>query len=121
VDWEGLVTGGGLAPADLLSPVGAGPLWGIETEDLNATLLAWPAGGATPEHANSHRDVLLVVLEGSATVTVDGEEDVVHAGHAVTIRKGSVRRIVAGAGGVRYLTVHVRRSPLQIAPAPPAR
>ena len=101
-------------PVALSSPEGTGPLWGTETEDLNATLLAWPPGAAPPEHVNSERDVLLVVLAGSATVTVDGEARLVDAGHAMTIEKGSARRIAAGPGGVRYLSVHVRRSPLQI-------
>jgi len=77
-------------------------------------LLAWPPGAAPPEHVNSERDVLLVVLAGSATVTVDGEARLVDAGHAMTIEKGGARRIAAGPGGVRYLSVHVRRSPLQI-------
>ena len=95
-----------------------GPLWGCETEDLNATLLAWPAGAGPEEHVNLGRDVLLVVVAGSATVTVDGEAGVVDAGQAIAIGKGSRRRITAGRDGVRYLTVHVRRSPLQIAPAP---
>ena len=28
---------------DLIGTRGTGPLWGTETEDLNATLLAWPS------------------------------------------------------------------------------
>ena len=52
---------------DLLAPDGNGPLWGTETDDLNATLLAWPAKGGTGEHVNSERDVILVVVSGSAT------------------------------------------------------
>lgn len=35
-------------PVELLSPEGKGPLWGTETEDLNATLLAWPTGTGRP-------------------------------------------------------------------------
>jgi quercetin dioxygenase-like cupin family protein len=102
---------------ELLSPEGTGPLWGTETEDLNATLLAWPPDGGPSEHFNSERDVLLVVLAGSATVTVDGDARLLDAGQAMTIEKGSTRGIAAGPEGVRYLSVHVRRPPLQIAPA----
>lgn len=34
---------GGL-PVDLRRACGIGPLWGLASEDLNATLLSWPAG-----------------------------------------------------------------------------
>lgn len=105
-------------PLHLLSAEGTGPLWGTETEDLNTTLLAWPAGAGPAEHVNPERDVLLVVLAGSATVTIDGETALVDTGQAITIEKGSTRRITAGREGVRYLSVHVRRLPLQISPAP---
>jgi hemerythrin-like domain-containing protein len=33
---------------DLLAPLGRGPLWGTETDDLNATLLLWDAGEGPP-------------------------------------------------------------------------
>lgn len=55
-------------------------------------------------------------LPASATVTVDGDERFLEPGEATTIEKGSTRRITAGREGVRYLSVHVRRLPLQIAP-----
>jgi hemerythrin-like domain-containing protein len=100
---------------ELMGPVGTGPLWGTQTDDLNATLLAWPAGGGPGgEQRNSERDVLLVVLEGEATVTLDGDDHDVRAGQALVVEKGRTRRISAGADGVRYLSIHVRRSPLQI-------
>jgi hemerythrin-like domain-containing protein len=100
---------------DLMHSVGTGPLWGTQTEDLNATLLAWPAGGGPGgEHRNSERDVLLVVLEGQATVTLDGYEHRVRGGQALVVEKGRARSITAGADGVRYLSIHLRRSPLQI-------
>ena len=106
------------APVELLAPEGKGPLWGTETEDLNATLLAWPAGGGTSEHVNSERDVLVVVLAGSATVWVDGDALPLDPGQAIVIEKGRSRWIAAGPDGVRYLSVHVRRPKLQVSPAP---
>jgi hemerythrin-like domain-containing protein len=36
------------AAVDTLSPQGTGPLWGAETDDLNATLLAWPRAAGRP-------------------------------------------------------------------------
>jgi quercetin dioxygenase-like cupin family protein len=100
---------------DLLRSAGHGALWGADTEDLNATLLAWPAGGGPEEHVNRERDVVLVVLAGEAEVAVDGEPHLVHAGEALVVEKGRRRSIVAGPDGVRYLTIHRRRL-LGIAP-----
>lgn len=101
---------------DLLAGDGEGPLWGTASADLNATLLAWPAGAGTPEHVNAERDVLVVGVAGSGTLTVDGEAHACGAGTATLVAKGSTRRIGAGAAGIRYLTVHLRRGGLSIAP-----
>lgn len=92
-----------------------GPIWGAESDDLNATLLEWPPAGGPPEHVNDTLDVLLVVVDGSATVTVDGDERQLTPGEALIVGRGRTRRIVAGPEGVRYLTAHRRRPPLQIA------
>jgi quercetin dioxygenase-like cupin family protein len=105
-------------PIDLPFAERTGPLWSTETEDLNATLLAWPPGAGPAEHVNTERDVLLVLLAGSATVTIDGETTLADAGQVITIEKGGTRRITAGPEGVRYLSIHVRRTPLQISAAP---
>jgi quercetin dioxygenase-like cupin family protein len=59
-----------------------------------------------------------VILAGSATVSTDGDERELAVGEAVIIEKGRRRRISAGRSGVRYLSVHRRRAPLRIAPAP---
>jgi quercetin dioxygenase-like cupin family protein len=99
---------------DLLSADGIGPVWGMASSDLNATLLVWPAGHELAEHTNDERDVLLIVLEGSAVAVVDGDENVLVTGSALLVEKGRSRSVRAGEGGVRYLSVHVRRSGLQI-------
>lgn len=95
-----------------------GPVWGHASEDLNATLLLWDAGGGPSEHVNAERDVLVFVAEGSASVTVDGEEHELAAGEGLIIDKSRRRKITAGRGGVRYLSVHLRRPPLEIQPPP---
>jgi hypothetical protein len=78
---------------------------------------------------------LLVVLAGSATVTVAGEDRLLDAGEAIIIEKGRTRRIAAGPDGARYLSVHtdedrsrsLRRPPVpreqegQRSTAPPSR
>jgi quercetin dioxygenase-like cupin family protein len=91
-----------------------GPVWGAESEDLNATLLEWPSGDGPGEHVNDSRDVLYVVLEGSATLTLEGEPRTLAAGEALIVEKGLRRGLTAGERGVRYLTAHVRRGGLQI-------
>ena len=103
---------------DLLGPLGRGPLWGAETDDFNATLPVWGAGEGTPEHVNAECDVLMLVLAGSAAVTLDGDSHTVHTGDVVIVEKGRTRQIAAGPEGVRYLSVHLRRGPLRIASAP---
>ena len=108
----------GETPVDLLALAGRGPLWGIASSDLNATLLAWPAGHEVAEHVNGELDVLVVVLEGAGSVLVDGEPHDLAAGSAILIPRAARRRITAGDGGVRYLSVHRRRGPLQIQPLP---
>jgi mannose-6-phosphate isomerase-like protein (cupin superfamily) len=96
------------------SPVGGGPVWGQASEDLNATLLAWGAGEGPAEHVNDERDVLVYLVDGAATITIDGEARELRRGDAVIVVKGRRRKITAGRGGVRYLSVHLRRPPLQI-------
>jgi quercetin dioxygenase-like cupin family protein len=103
---------------DLLSRKGTGPLWGMASADLNATLLAWPPGHEVAEHTTSELDVLLIVLEGAGTAKVDGREHALVPGSALLVEGGRTRAIRAGPEGLRYLSVHRRRGPLQIAGMP---
>jgi quercetin dioxygenase-like cupin family protein len=103
---------------DLLGGSGTGPLWGLASTDLNATLLAWPAGHEIAEHVNAELDVLVVALAGSGNVLIDGEDHELAAGAAILVPRGTRRRITAGETGLRYLSVHRRRGPLQIEPLP---
>jgi mannose-6-phosphate isomerase-like protein (cupin superfamily) len=96
-----------------------GPVWGLASGDLNATLLAWRSGRGPDEHVNDERDVLIFVVDGSAVVTVDGAPQELRVGDAAIVEKGRRRSLSAGAHGVRYLSVHLRRPPLQIRPATP--
>jgi quercetin dioxygenase-like cupin family protein len=105
---------------DLFEQQGTGPLWGIASNDLNATLLVWPAGHEVAEHTNTHLDVLLIVLEGGGVALIDEQTHALSPGHALLIPKGSSRAVRAGAAGVRYVSVHSRRGPLQIEGLPPA-
>jgi quercetin dioxygenase-like cupin family protein len=98
-----------------------GPIWGAASEDLNATILVWPAGEGPAEHVNESRDVLYVVVEGRVELTVDGETSELRAGEARIVDKGAWRALVAGPDGARYATAHLRRGGLQISgPRPPS-
>lgn len=85
--------------------------------DLNANLVVLHAGEAIPEHVNPSLDVLLVVLAGTGVVQVDDQRVQVRAHTALLIPKGASRSMApAGGDGLRYMTVHVARPPMQIGP-----
>ena len=90
----------------------------LAPDELNVTKLSWQASSGPPEHINEERDVLMVVLDGSATLSIDGKQRELARGETAIIAKGRKRKITAGADGVRYLSVHRRRPPLQIGRAP---
>lgn len=95
---------------------GPGPIWGLSSDDFNATLLAWPAHEGVADQVNEERDVLLIVIDGSGSVRIDGVEHRLEASQAILVEKGRHFGIVAGDAGVRYLSIHVRRPPLQVTP-----
>jgi len=86
-----------------------GPVWGAESEELNATILEWSPGDG-PGETVSQLDVVYVVLAGS--IVLNGSE--LRAGDALIVPSGEPRTVVAGADGARYLTAHRRRGPLQL-------
>jgi quercetin dioxygenase-like cupin family protein len=91
-----------------------GAATGLASDDFNVTSLSWKAGSGPPEHVNGERDVLVVVLDGSATLSIDGEKHELARGETAIVAKGRTRKITAGRDGVRYLSIHRRRPPLQI-------
>ena len=102
---------------DLAAGDGRGPLWGAASNDLNATLLVWPPGDGPPEHVNDERDVLVVVVAGDGVLELDGEPRPLRAPAAALIAKGARRRLVAGRGGIRYVSAHLARGGLRIRPS----
>ena len=96
---------------------GDGVHWTLPVHaDLNANLVALEPGHQVGDHRNEAVDVLLVGVDGTGAVTVDGEELALHALVLVHLPKGTNRRIVAGPEGLRYLTVHRQRGPLGLTP-----
>ena len=102
---------------DLLSIEGRGPAWGTATDELNATLLVWRDGEGQPEHVNEERDVALVALSGGGTLVVDGHEHTLAGGMIAIVPRGATRSVVAGADGLRCLSIHRRRGGLGISRA----
>ena len=86
----------------------------LASAELNVTPLSCTAGSGPPEHVNEERDVLVVVLDGSAILSIDGAERKLARGESAIVAKGRRRKITAGPEDVRYLSVHRRRLPLQI-------
>jgi len=99
---------------DLLSVEGRGPAWGTASEDLNATLLVWRSGEGQPQHVNEERDVALVALGGDGTLVVDGAAHSLREGTLAIVPRGATRSVVAGADGLRCLSLHRRRGGLAI-------
>ena len=99
---------------DLTALEGRGPAWGTATEELNATLLVWRPGEGQPEHVNDGRDVAIIVVDGSGSLSVNGLAHDLRAGVLAIVPRGATRSIVAGADGLRCVTVHRRRGGLGI-------
>ena len=90
-------------------------IWALEgSDDLNANLVRFDAGGGVEEHVNDEVDVIFFGVAGSGSVRVDGEEHALSAGTLVFVPRGSGRSTGASSDGFAYLTVHRRRGPLRI-------
>ncbi|RYG47897.1 cupin domain-containing protein [bacterium] len=104
-----------------LAAEAAGPQWGLETEDLNSTLLMWNAGEGVGEHVNDEIDVIMIGIEGEGTVVLDGIALSLSAGQAVLLPKGVKRSVTASTQRFSYLNVHRRRRKLQVGTMPPRK
>lgn len=97
---------------DTLTRTGTGPLFGLESEDLNITVLEWPNGHVIEPHVNSEVDVVTVVMAGEGVATIDGEQHELRPGLLVLFPKGAERSIQSRSDGFRYANIHKRRRKL---------
>jgi quercetin dioxygenase-like cupin family protein len=92
-----------------------GVIWALlDSDDLNANLVRFGAGGGVGEHINDEVDVIFVGVSGTGSVLTNGEERRLSAGTLVLVRRGTRRSILSRSEGFSYLTIHRQRGPLQI-------
>ncbi|MFH9266027.1 hypothetical protein ACH4KN_17475 [Streptomyces sp. NPDC017546] len=102
------------------APDDRGALWHLAEagRELDANLVRLPPGAEVGEHREDVLDVLLVVLEGEGSVRTAEGGPVLELGPSTVLwlPRTSRRALVAGPGGLVYLTVHRRRPGLAIKP-----
>jgi quercetin dioxygenase-like cupin family protein len=78
---------------------------GVHAFGINEVRL--PPGAAGPEHDEAELDEeeVYVGLDGSGTVTVDGQPVPFAAGQYLRVDPGSTRQVEAGPDGLRFLAV----------------
>ena len=95
----------------------SGAAWSLpHGGDLDANLVWLRPGDEIAPHADDEVDVLVHVVDGGGEVVLDGTARPLAPAAAVLVPKGTVRALRAGPEGLRYLSVHRRRSPLGIEP-----
>jgi uncharacterized protein (DUF2249 family)/quercetin dioxygenase-like cupin family protein len=97
----------------------SGAVWKLQVRerDLDANVIAIPAGGAIDAHAGPELDVLLHVLAGGGRLTTEQGEVELRPGALVWLPRRSRRQFTAGPDGLRYLSVHQRRQALVLGTA----
>jgi quercetin dioxygenase-like cupin family protein len=86
-----------------------GPIWSVNSEQLNVNLVRLPTGDGIAPHRNSEVDVVLVIFEGSGELIVDGVPYPLFPGRSVVVPRGATRAMRCTAGPLVYLTCHRRR------------
>ncbi|MCL7455477.1 MAG: cupin domain-containing protein [Anaerolineae bacterium] len=86
-----------------------GPLFTLESPELNCNFLRFDGGEGVPLHINAEIDVVGVVLEGEGFLQVDGEQRLLIEGDFFYIPRGTARKLRSAGGPFAYLSVHPRR------------
>ncbi len=114
------VTAAGLVAAAAQGQSGA--LWRLEGIDrqLDANLVRHLPGTGGAAHTEDEVDVMLVVLAGAGTLTLDGTQSQLSPGFLGLLPRGTSRALLAGPEALLVLTVHRRRRGMRIGRATPA-
>ncbi len=90
---------------------GDGVIWHLpHGGDLDANLVRLGPGASIGEHVNAEVDVLVAVQTGAGVISIDGRRRRLAADHVALVPRGASRSIVAGTEGLRYLSIHRRRT-----------
>lgn len=105
---------------DLVSadaPDAGGAVWKLELSQrqLDSNVIRLAPDDRIHPHDGPEQDVLLHVLAGSGRVVFAGGPADLVVGSLAWLPRRSRRSIVAGAEGLSYLSVHIRRPGLSIA------
>ena len=93
----------------------AGVVWTLQaSNELNANLVRFEAGGGVGEHVNDEVDVSIVGITGTVSVEMYAEEHPVSNGTMTFVPKRARRSTRSVSEDFAYLTVHRRRGPLRI-------
>jgi quercetin dioxygenase-like cupin family protein len=90
----------------------SGPVYSVNSEQMNVNLLRLADGESIPQHINDEVDVLVVIMQGTCKLIVDNEMTVLRTGMAALVPRGRLRALRCTMGPLVYLTCHRRRGPL---------
>ncbi|MGW6984752.1 hypothetical protein ACWGE1_35765 [Streptomyces sp. NPDC054932] len=113
----------GIAVAELVAAAAddqSGALWRLRGADrqLDANLVRLLPGAEVALHTEAEVDVLLVVVAGGGSLTMDGGELEVGPGSLALLPRGAPRGLLAGPDGLAFLTAHRRRAGMRIGVLP---
>jgi len=108
-----------LCDTSALPPDQAGAVWRLREEprDLDANVISLPPGSSIAPHVGADLDVLVLVLAGDGALVSDRGEEAVRAGQLLWLPRRSRRGFRPGPAGLRYVTVHQRRTGLPLVAA----
>jgi quercetin dioxygenase-like cupin family protein len=92
-----------------IEPQQHGPIFSLESPDLDCNFLRFDAGEGVPLHINAQVDVAGIVLEGEGFLQVDGQQHLLAEGDFFYIPKGTARKLRSAGGPFAYLSFHARR------------
>ncbi|WP_327418981.1 hypothetical protein [Streptomyces sp. NBC_01233] len=100
----------------------SGALWRLKGVDrqLDANLVRHLPGTGGAAYTEDEVDVMLVVVAGAGTLTLDGTQSQLSPGFLGLLPRGTSRALLAGPEGLLVLTVHRRRRGMRIGRTTPA-
>ena len=78
---------------------------GVTSFGVNRLSLPPDAEGPEHDHSKDGQDEVYVIVEGSGTVTVAGEDHDVRVGHFVYADGGTTRQVKAGPDGITWVGI----------------